>query len=138
MQKTFIMQNENDISQLVNFAVDNLKRGSVVLLYGDLGSGKTTFVRYFASRYKIFNTASPSFNIVHIYNSCSAIIAHADFYRLNKKAAEEINIYDYIEKADYTFIEWPYVDIEGELEPYTIASVHFTTDGIVHTAEAKI
>lgn len=92
-----------------NFAA-SLTPGDVVLLYGDLGSGKTTLVQGFCSALGVEeHVTSPSFAIVQEYmGRCR--ICHFDFYRLTS-TAEVIDIgfeeYCSPESGSICFIEWP-------------------------------
>jgi tRNA threonylcarbamoyladenosine biosynthesis protein TsaE len=80
---------EKDLSELAGELADELRLGDRVLLDGPMGAGKTTFTRYLLSALKVVQPpeGSPSFAIVHEYDSPLGGIAHMDFYRL-KSAAE--------------------------------------------------
>ena len=95
----------------VDFAKD-LTNGDVVILNGDLGSGKTFFVKEIGKLFGINNVSSPTFAIVNEYNGRLKIY-HFDFYRIEK--AEEIfdiGFNDYLNDNEAViFIEW------GELFP---------------------
>ncbi|MCK4524596.1 tRNA (adenosine(37)-N6)-threonylcarbamoyltransferase complex ATPase subunit type 1 TsaE [candidate division WOR-3 bacterium] len=137
MQKNFIMNNEKEIENVVDYIIKNISKKSVVLLKGGLGSGKTTFVKHFSSRFDINNVSSPSYNIIHIYNN-KIVISHIDFYRLHTDAEiKELNIYENIEESDYTFIEWP-GNIERSLRHYKTACIEFEIANNKHTAKAII
>jgi len=62
-------------------------QGLVVLLHGELGTGKTTFVRFFAEGFGIDPKLirSPSFNIIFVYRKGDMELVHADLYRLNEE-----------------------------------------------------
>ncbi len=82
--------------------------GSIVLLKGDLGSGKTTFVRYLVE-YLGGNgrkVTSPTFTIVNEYQS-NFEIHHIDLFRLNEIEVEELPIEDYLDADGICLIEWP-------------------------------
>ncbi len=77
-----------------------LKPGTVIALSGDLGAGKTTFVKGFVG-----NATSPTFTLIHQY---PGPIYHIDLYRLDSiEQAIAIGIEDYLPAADgITLIEW--------------------------------
>ena len=77
-----------------------LKPGTVIALSGDLGAGKTTFVKGFTG-----NATSPTFTIIHQYPGS---IYHIDLYRLNSaQEAIDIGIEEYLPATDgITLIEW--------------------------------
>ncbi|MEO0203122.1 MAG: tRNA (adenosine(37)-N6)-threonylcarbamoyltransferase complex ATPase subunit type 1 TsaE [candidate division WOR-3 bacterium] len=79
----------------------------VIRLYGDLGSGKTTFVRGFLKFFKIENVRSPSFTIINEYKTNSLKIYHIDFYRLENADIGNLGIDEIISKKAILIIEWP-------------------------------
>ncbi len=137
MQKNFIMENEKDIEIVVDYMIENISKKSVILLSGELGSGKTTFVKYFSSRFDINNVSSPSYNIIHIYNN-EITISHIDFYRIHSDIEiKELNIYENIEESDYTFIEWP-GNIKKSLTHYKTSYVEFDIVNNRHIVKVTI
>jgi tRNA threonylcarbamoyladenosine biosynthesis protein TsaE len=86
------------------------KRGKpvTVCLYGDLGAGKTTFIKGFASAFGIpeRDIGSASYVIVAEYET-SPPFYHMDLYRLGKEACnEDVGIWEYIESDAIVIIEW--------------------------------
>lgn len=85
----------------------NLRPGDVVLLTGDLGAGKTTFVGgALASLGYKDHVISPTFNILKCYFEVSPNVFHIDAYRLEDQNID-IGLDEYIEGNGVTFIEWP-------------------------------
>ncbi len=90
-----------------------LKGGEFVLLNGEMGVGKTTFVKYFINDYQKKNNltqseiTSPTFSLLNEYKVKDIRIKHYDLFRINKK--EDINNLDIFEKDNklITLIEWP-------------------------------
>ena len=90
-----------------------LKGGEFVFLYGEMGVGKTTFVKYFINEYQKINNliqteiASPTFSLLNEYQVKGIRIKHYDLFRINRK--EDINNLDIFEKDNklITLIEWP-------------------------------
>ena len=77
----------------------------VICLNGDLGSGKTVFVKGFANSLGVSeNITSPTFNIIKEYYSGEMPLFHMDVYRIDENA--EIGIEDYFNKDGVTIIEW--------------------------------
>lgn len=81
---TFLSKSSNDTLEFAkNFAKD-LTKGDVVVLIGDLGSGKTKFTEGILSYFGLENEiSSPTFTIVNEYNANNIDIFHFDVYRLN-------------------------------------------------------
>jgi tRNA threonylcarbamoyladenosine biosynthesis protein TsaE len=90
-----------------------LKKGDVLFLHGEIGVGKTTFIRHLINHFQKNNNlnltevTSPTFNLVNEYDVESFIIQHYDLYRLTNSS--EINNIGLLEKQKeiLTLIEWP-------------------------------
>ena len=90
-----------------------LKGGEFVFLYGEMGVGKTTFVKYFINEYQKINNltqteiTSPTFSLLNEYQVKDIRIKHYDLFRIKRK--EDINNLDIFEKDNklITLIEWP-------------------------------
>lgn len=105
----------NSLKEMEDFAFDfskKLKKGQVINLIGDMGSGKTTFVSYICKYFEISNTSSPTFAIVNIYDGKKDeddfSIYHLDLYRFedpDEILDIDFETYFYPENA-ITFLEW--------------------------------
>ena len=90
-----------------------IKKNFTLLFYGNIGVGKTTFIRYFINqlqkknKLEISEVPSPTFNIIHEYKINSIIIRHFDLYRIkDKKDLDNLGINEDVK--DYVrLIEWP-------------------------------
>lgn len=91
-------------------AVD-LRPGDVVLVRGELGSGKTTLVRGAARGLGVSDpVTSPTFGIGHRYSGAEVTVAHLDLYRLAGLAQEDPGLLeDYLGAERIAFVEWPEV-----------------------------
>lgn len=88
-----------------------LKKGDILLLYGDLGSGKTCFTRYLIQNLTNEKeiVPSPTFTIVQNYKTKKGEIWHYDLYRIKEQEELiEIGIYESL-KNNITIIEWPQI-----------------------------
>ena len=90
-----------------------LSNGDIIFLYGEIGTGKTTFVRNLINNLEINNqiskseVLSPTFNIVFDYKIKKINIMHYDLYRLsNVKDIDELGIFSEVEDS-IILIEWP-------------------------------
>ena len=90
-----------------------LKKGDIVFFHGEIGVGKTTFIRYLINCFQIKNylnlteVTSPTFNLVNEYDVGVFLIQHYDLYRL--KSSHETKNIGLLEnqKEILTLIEWP-------------------------------
>ncbi len=90
-----------------------LKGGEFVFLYGEMGVGKTTFIKYFINEYQKINNlmqteiTSPTFSLLNEYQVKDIRIKHYDLFRINRK--QDVNNLDIFEKDNklITLIEWP-------------------------------
>jgi tRNA threonylcarbamoyladenosine biosynthesis protein TsaE len=89
---------------------ERLQAGDVVLITGELGSGKTTFVRGAARALGVEGpVTSPTFTIGHVLGG-EPEVAHLDLYRLGSLAAEDPALLDdYLTPERVAFLEWPEV-----------------------------
>ena len=105
--KTVILNSEEDTGNLAKEYAGILKNGDCVVLNGELGVGKTFFVKRLVECFGIAKSSSPSFALVNVYEG-EKIINHFDFYRI--KSDEElfdIGYNEYIGDTDsITLIEW--------------------------------
>jgi len=86
-----------------------LRAGDVLLVSGDLGAGKTTFVRGLAEGLGINpgEVSSPTFTIVHEYRGNGLTLYHADLYRLERAATDDLGLEEIGVKDGVLAIEWP-------------------------------
>ena len=88
---------------------ERLRAGDLVLVSGELGTGKTTFVRGAARALGVTGpVTSPTFTIGHVYEADGVEVAHLDLYRLDSLAGEDPALLDdYVTHARIAFVEWP-------------------------------
>ncbi len=93
----------------------------VIKLFGDLGSGKTTFVRGFLKFFNIYDVRSPSFTIINEYKVEDLVIYHIDFYRLSANEIEKLGIDELLTRKAILIVEWPSnanLEFENEINIY--------------------
>ena len=95
-----------NISQIIS-------AGDIIFLYGEIGVGKTTFVRFFINRLESKNgirnseVLSPTFNIVYDYDVGNLKILHYDLYRLkNYKDISQLGMFE-TSNDSIKIVEWP-------------------------------
>jgi len=102
-----------DLQKITSSIHKILLPGDVIFLYGQIGVGKTTFVRLLVNNYenekklKKSEVLSPTFNIVFEYDIKDFTIEHYDLYRLkNEKEIKNIGLFENL-KQNITIVEWP-------------------------------
>ena len=109
------LSSEKKTEELASKFSKKIKPGNMVFLYGEMGVGKTTFIRYLINQFQkdndldITEVTSPTFNLLNEYQINQIKINHYDLFRL--KSVEEIKNLDIFEdKIDtVTLIEWPQI-----------------------------
>ena len=107
------LSSEKQTEELASIFSKKLKPGNIVFLYGEMGVGKTTFIKYLINKLQKKNNldltevTSPTFNILNEYQINEIKINHYDLFRL--KSGEEIKNLDLFDNNDnaVTLIEWP-------------------------------
>ncbi len=106
MDFKFVSKNLDDTLNLAENIESEKFPNMVICLDGELGSGKTVFVKGFAKALGIDeNITSPTFNIIKEYLNGELPLYHMDVYRLDE-VDEDLGIKDYYNKGGVTIIEW--------------------------------
>jgi tRNA threonylcarbamoyladenosine biosynthesis protein TsaE len=114
------ISSEETTKELAKDLTHYLKGGEIVYLYGEMGVGKTTFVRYLINQFQknkklhITEVTSPTFNLLNEYDINDLVIKHYDLFRL--KDESEIKNLDLFENNQntITLIEWPQLIIKNK------------------------
>lgn len=123
MEYKLTTYSENDTANIAENIESEKFANMVICLNGDLGSGKTVFVKEFAKAMGITeNITSPTFNIIKEYNEGELPLYHMDVYRL-EDINEDIGIEDYFDKNGVTIIEW--ADMINEKLPNERLEINF-------------
>ena len=109
------LSSEKETEELASTFLKKIKPGCFIFLYGEIGVGKTTFIRYLINQFQKLNkleiteVTSPTFNLLNEYQINDFKINHYDLFRL--KSTEEIKNLDLFEdnKNTITLVEWPQI-----------------------------
>ena len=128
MNREFKAKNE-EMTRRIGEEIGHSSKGCVIAFYGDLGAGKTTMTKGIAKGLSIEDMiSSPTFAILHSYESGRLPLHHLDCYRIeDEDEMEEIGLDDCIYGGGITVIEWA-ENIEGLLPDDTV-SIVISTDG---------
>ncbi len=107
------LSSEKKTEELAKKFLKKIKLGHIVFLYGEMGVGKTTFVRYLINGFqkvhniKVTEVTSPTFNLLNEYQINQIKINHYDLFRV--KTYKEVKDLDLFENNanTVTLIEWP-------------------------------
>ena len=122
-----LLNNLSEIDILANRFVENMNHRKVFAFYGEMGAGKTTFIKAVCKILGVTETiTSPTFAIINEYKkSDSEAIFHFDFYRIkNIEEAYDFGYEDYFYSGQLCFIEWP--ELVEPLLPENVVRVQST------------
>lgn len=123
MDYKYTTRNETDTLEIAQNIESEKFPNMVICLIGELGSGKTMFVKGFAQALGIEeNITSPTFNIIKEYLNGEMPLYHMDVYRI-EEAANGVGIEDYFQKEGVTIIEW--ADMISDLLPEERLEIEF-------------
>ena len=104
---------EKSTKELAEKLTSIFKGGEYIFLHGEMGVGKTTFVKYFINKFqtderlKITEVISPTFNLLNEYETNNFMIKHYDLFRIkNSSEIKDLDIFENNEKI-ITLVEWP-------------------------------
>ena len=106
--RVFETASERETEQVGEDLGRTLARGTALLLYGQLGAGKTAFIRGLARGLGADpeEVSSPTFTIVQEYAGSSAALHHIDLYRLEPAEIEDLGLDDLLDGGSIVAIEW--------------------------------
>lgn len=135
-KKEIFVKNEQDWDNAIPTILSWIDSHRIVLLKGNLGAGKTTFVRHLMRSFGVTTEiVSPTFTIVNPYDlpegqkNCSRVY-HMDLYRLKTEfELEEAGIFDMIYSTDFCLIEWPEIVLPFIDEPCILLEIEILENG---------
>ncbi|AWG22500.1 tRNA (adenosine(37)-N6)-threonylcarbamoyltransferase complex ATPase subunit type 1 TsaE [Flavobacterium faecale] len=98
----------NEIESVAQQVLDT-KPSEIILFHGDMGAGKTTFIKELCKKLGVTEaTSSPTFSLVNEYETLdNQLVYHFDFYRLKKETeALDMGVDEYLYSGNWCFIEW--------------------------------
>ena len=109
----FNISKESDTAKIAKIISKKVNKGDVLLFFGEVGVGKTTFIKYLINnlqkqhKVKLTEVPSPTFNILNEYEIKDLLIQHYDLFRVKNK--DEIKNIGLLENCRniLTLIEWP-------------------------------
>jgi len=122
---SYLSKSEADTIELSKLFSSELKNGMIVTLNGDLGTGKTFFIKNLLKNFNVNSANSPTYSIVNEYSGDKKFY-HFDFYRINKETElVDIGITDYFNDGEaICLIEW--AELFSEIIPSKRIEIHIT------------
>ena len=138
------ISSEETIRELAKNFSNFLRGGEIIFLYGEMGVGKTTFVKYFINEFQKKNElsqteiTSPTFNLLNEYQIRDIKIKHYDLFRINsKKEVNDLEVFETDDKV-ITLIEWPeLIDHKGKIK-FIKLTFSYLNDLVDRTVDIKI
>ena len=122
------ISSEKKLEEFAKNLAQNIKKGEIFFLYGEMGVGKTTFVKYFINNLQLIfdknitEVTSPTFNIMNEYSLGNFVIKHYDLYRLRSESElKDLNLFEN-NNDDILLIEWPEII---KKEPFSVKKLYF-------------
>ena len=122
------ISSEKKLEEFANNLSTELKKGDIFFLFGEMGVGKTTFVKFLINnlqlkfKQKLTEVTSPTFNIMNEYNIKDLSIKHYDLYRLkSSKELQDLNMFNENNKS-ILLVEWPQIIKE---KPDSVTKLYF-------------
>ena len=117
------ISSEETTKELAKDLSNYLKGGEIIFLYGEMGVGKTTFVKHLINQFQIYKklqiteVTSPTFNLLNEYEVSNLVIKHYDLFRLKDKSEiKNLDIFDNNQNT-ITLVEWPQlIDKESSIK----------------------
>ena len=135
------ISSEKKLEEFANNLSSELKKGDIFFLIGEMGVGKTTFVKYLInslqrmSKMNLTEVTSPTFNIMNEYNIKGFSIKHYDLYRLKSSdELHDLNIFNEEDKK-ILIVEWPQIIKE---EPNLVTKLYFEYENEYQSRFIKI
>lgn len=131
MAETFYSHGEAETEEIATALAAHLKAGDTLALYGEMGAGKTAFVRGLVKGLLpecIRLVHSPTFAIVNEYKGKELCMYHFDFYRIkDEEDLYSVAFYDYFDKGGIIVTEWS--ELFDDLLPEGKKTVRIEKDG---------
>lgn len=120
-------KNEIETIELAKKLADFLLPGMTILMFGDLGAGKTTFTKGIGAGLGVKRIIkSPTYTIVREYTDGRLPLYHVDLYRLEESEVIDLALDEYFDGEGVSIVEWPTVSPDDL--PKEVLEIHLATD----------
>ncbi len=143
-EQRFLVNSEDELAAVAQQVLAAWPEKRIFLFFGDLGAGKTTFIKRFCQALNVADTVqSPTFAIVNVYvTEGGEEVYHLDLYRMETpQEALDVGLVEYLESGNYCFVEWPeragFVP-EGAVAVYLKSTGEHSREIVVREAAATV
>lgn len=104
-----LVRDVNELQSAAKRLIANFSAEKIILFEGEMGAGKTTFIKAICQELGVIETASsPTYSIVNEYEYPQGKIFHFDFFRIKTETeAYDLGFEEYLYSGNYCLIEWP-------------------------------
>ena len=134
------ISSEKKLGEFAKNLSSKLKQGDILFLFGEMGVGKTTFVKFLInnmqlrSKKELTEVTSPTFNIMNEYDLGVFIVKHYDLYRLNSSdELKNLNLFN--NDNEISLIEWPQII---KKKPKLLTEIYFEYENEYQNRSLKI
>ncbi len=109
-ERRYPVAGERVLEKVARDILQHYAEEKIFLFYGELGAGKTTFIKHFCRLLGVTDTVqSPTFSIVNEYRTGEEdLVYHMDLYRMESAGEiQDLGLEEYLYSGRYCFIEWP-------------------------------
>ena len=135
------ISSEKKLEEFAQDLAQNIKKGNIFFLFGEMGVGKTTFVKHLINKLqlkydqKITEVTSPTFNIMNEYILGDLVIKHYDLYRIKfDDELKDLNLFEN-NNEEILFVEWPQIIKD---EPNLVTKLYFEYENDYKTRILKV
>ena len=99
--------NLEELKQASDYVLKNIN-SKILLVCGEVGSGKTTLIKEICKQLKVEDTVtSPTYTLINEYNANNGLVIHMDLYRIkNNEDINDLGLFEYFDNK-FIIIEWP-------------------------------
>lgn len=123
----FELKSVKDTEKHAGLMATQIKPGTVIILQGDLGVGKTQWTRFFIQHYlkdKKIIVNSPSYSLAQTYNKGAKSVVHMDLYRIsNLNDLESTGFWDFVDGKNIVCVEWGTMIPKEQLQAHPLFKI---------------
>jgi len=130
VSQEFIVNSPEELGPVAEAIHKSFESSAIILLKGEMGTGKTTLVKSILKNFGHHAVSSPTFSLVNQYDTSLGEIYHFDLYRIEEEEELlDIGIEEYLDSGQPCLIEWPEKVMSFIDRAYRTVSIALQDDG---------